>query len=188
MTIQKILIPVMILVVVAVGIFSAVSFGRQDQKVTIQSNASFAKVTKDELIQNSDALAIVTVENIKSFEDVSDIRPGKQDVFSDVTVVVNEYLYNPQKLTDSELVLRVLGGETEDTKMIVNGGASFEEGEQAAVFLKRKDDQVFEVVGWAQGKYTIKEDSIGQGQEKVFMKDIFGKEMTLDDFRSEFTE
>jgi hypothetical protein len=85
-------------------------------------------------------------------------------------------------------VLRVLGGETEGMKMIVNGGVSFEQGEQTAVFLKRKDSQVFEVVGWAQGKYTIKENSIGQGQEKVFMKDIFGKEMTLDGFRSEFTE
>jgi hypothetical protein len=180
-----------ILIAIAVAIVTGgiaavfIATKNQSAKTTVQSDALLVKVTKEELLKESDAVVIGLVQDIQSFKAQSEIRPGKEDIFSNVTLQVNEYLYNPKNFAASQMVVRVLGGVVENTIMTVSDGPVFEKGEQVIVFLKQKDERIFVVVGWAQGKYTIDNGVIGKGNEKIFVRDIFGRDFTVDDFRKE---
>lgn len=174
------------IVIVAGGIATIFTATKnKPTKITIQSDALLVKVTKEELLKESDVVVMGSIQDIQSFKAESEIRPGKEDIFSNVALQVGEYLYNPKNFSASQIVVRVLGGAVENMTMKVSDGPIFENGEQVIVFLKQKDKQVFTVVGWAQGKYTIDNGVVGKGSEKTFVRDIFGRDLTVDDFKKE---
>ena len=69
----------------------------------------------------------------------------------------------------------------------MNGSESpvFTKGERVIAFLKQNPDRTFSVVGWAQGKYAIENGVAGKGAEKTFIRDIFGRNLTVDEFKKE---
>lgn len=183
---KQIIFMMVAVTIVIVGIVAVFTATKNDStKITIQSDALLAKMTKEELLKESDMVVEGFVQDIQSFKAPSEIRPGKEDIFSNITLQVSEYLYNPKSFSASQIVVGVLGGIVENTTMKVNDGPVFEKGEQVIVFLKQKDERVFAVVGWAQGKYTIDHGVVGSGYEKVFVRDIFGRDLTIDDFKKE---
>lgn len=127
----------------------------------------------------SDAVILAKVEDIQVKKVPSELRPGKQDIVSDIRVSVEKYLHNPNHLTQSEIVIRTIGGKIGNEEMIASEAPHFEKGQRAVVFIQQAKDGVFTVFGLVRGKYTINPDgTVGDDEEeKNFTKEVFGKEM-----------
>ena len=183
---KQIIFTAVVVAIVAGGIYVFFMPRINNQReITIQSSAVLAKVTKAELLKESDAVVIGFVRSLQSFKGKSEIRPGKEDIFTNVSLEIKEYLYNPKNLSDSKIMVRVLGGTVGDTTMNVSESPIFTKGERVIVFLKQNPDRTFSVVGWVQGKYTIDNGTVGMGHEKVFIRDIFGHNLTVSEFKQE---
>lgn len=183
---RNILIAIAAVVIVGVG---AGALYEPAQKTVIHSDALLAQVTKDELLRESDAIVIGTVQNTQSFKAASEIRPGKEDILTNVSIAVSEYVYNPKNLSAAQITVQVLGGDVGEEKMIVEDGPSFEKDQRIIAFLKQKDESTFTVVGWAQGKYTVQNGgAIGIGEEKAHIKNIFGRDLTVEEFKREIAK
>jgi hypothetical protein len=66
----------------------------------------------------------------------------------------------------AELQVEVLGGVVGDKGLKVTGAPVFEQGERAVLFLKATENNRHHVVGWAQGKFTIRTDP-NTGEERI---------------------
>lgn len=174
-----------------------VTSSAKPERNTIKSDALLVKVTKDELLRESDMVVMGTVQNIESFKGASEIRPGKEDIYSNVTLRVDDYLYSPKPLFETNITVRALGGSFGGTTMTVTDGPAFDKDQRVIVFLKQHQESVtnkdgqavtqiyYTVVGWAQGKYTIENGVVGKGNERMFVRDIFGQDtMTVTEFRN----
>lgn len=73
----------------------------------------------------------------------------------------------------SEVTIRVMGGELNGLGLAVSHAPTFQEGERVLVFLQENDRGVFDVVGWVQGKYTFKNDRLERmgGEEPLTFVD-----------------
>ena len=65
-----------------------------------------------------------------------------------------------------QLQVEALGGIVGDKGLKVTGAPVFEQGERAVLFLKAADNDRHHVVGWAQGKFTIRTDP-NTGEEQI---------------------
>lgn len=184
---KKIIFTMIITAVVVGGVAVVFTLKTNEKDTTIKSNALLTKVTKEELLSDSDIVVVGEVVDVQSFKAASEIRSGKEDIFSDVTLQINEYIYNPKNFSESRVVVRIIGGSVDGASMIVSDGPTFDRGERVVVFLKQNDNQqIFKVVGWTQGKYAIIDNIVGKDNiERMFIQNIFGRDLTLDEFKKE---
>jgi hypothetical protein len=87
-----------------------------------------------------------------------------------VTLQVEEYL---KGTGGQELTVEALGGIVGDKGLKVTGAPVFELGERAVLFLKAAENNRHHVVGWAQGKFTVRTDP-NSGEERIerSLKDV----------------
>lgn len=152
--------------------------------VTIRSDALLVQMTAADLRKESDLAIVGTVIDTTSYRAASKIRPGKEDILTDATVSVGEFILNPQYISSTTIQVRALGGSVGDSSMTVEDAPVFHKGDKFFAFLRQAEPGVFEVVGWAQGKYGIDANgNLGVGRERIFVRDVFGHDMTLDELR-----
>jgi hypothetical protein len=104
---------------------------------------TLAELSADELVKSSDLVIIGTVTKVQGLKADSHIRKGKQDIFSDVTVAVEEYVANTTGNQQGELTVRVLGGKAGSDEMIRESMEPFEKGQRVMLFLKKTPEGQF---------------------------------------------
>ncbi len=160
--------------------------GHPAEKITTKVDTVLAKVTSKDMVKDSDAVILGTVNGLKTTIAASNLRPEEKDIVTDVSISVEKYLSNSKNISAKEVVVRVLGGTIGNKTMISENSPVFENGQRVVVFLKKGDNDIFTVYGWAQGKYTVDDSNIASlGKENDIFKGIFGKNMTLNEFEEE---
>ena len=147
---------------------------------------TLAELSADQLVTSSDMVIIGTVAKVQGVKAASHIRKGKEDIFSDVTVAVEEYLVNATGNQPRELTLRVLGGKAGADEMIRESMEPFEKGQRVMLFLKKTPEGQFVLAADPQGRFTIQDERIGNSKKEArLLKLVFGSEnFTLSDFKS----
>ncbi len=113
------------------------------------------------LSKKADTILIGTVKSkLPSAKDNSKKRLSK--VYTDVIVVPEKYLKNPQD--SPELKVRLAGGKTDDAWVWVEDEASLERGEHVLLFLSKDAEarDVWTVTGLCQGKFNISGSKVKQ--------------------------
>ena len=123
--------------------------------ITLVSTYAFGIVEKlsiEELTKQANLIVMGTVVSTESqWEYVSG---GGQRIFTYVYIDVEKYI----KGLGGELIdLKVPGGTVDEITEWVSDTPQFTEGERVIVFLRY---EFFQVVGWNQGKFTIKDDKV----------------------------
>jgi hypothetical protein len=116
------------------------------------ASASFALVKKMDVAEIRDASSDVVIGK------VTGAQSGWEDglIYTYYSVKVNDRA----KGTPPEYItVRVPGGEVEDVNLFVYDAADLEMGEDAVLFLNRAGGH-YEVTGWFQGKYSIKNGKV----------------------------
>lgn len=154
---------------------------KSKQPVVVQGSASLPELKKEEIIQQSDTIVIARVESQTSFKAQSEIRENKEDVITNVSLSVEKYLRNYYNDSFQEIIVQTLGGTVENLNMNIEGTPTFKDGERIIIFLKKKDNNVFTVYGWAQGKYSIDSNGeVGVGEQELsYFRNVFGSNLTL---------
>jgi hypothetical protein len=147
---------------------------------------TLAELSADELVKSSDIVVIGTVTKVQGLKGASHIRKGKEDIFSDVTVAVEEYVANTTGNQQAELTVRVLGGKAGSDEMIRESMEPFEKGQRVMLFLKKTPEGQFVLAADPQGRYTIQDERIGNSKKEArLLKLVFGTEkFTLSDLKS----
>lgn len=166
---------------IAGSIVSYTYMQKSKQPVVVQGNASFPEIKKEEIIQQSDTIVIAQVKSQNSFKAPSEIRENNEDVITNVTLSIEKYLRNYNNNSFQEIIVQTLGGTVENLTMNFEGTPTFKDGERVIVFLKKKNNNVFTVYGWAQGKYSISSDGeVGMGEQELsYFQNVFGSNLTL---------
>ncbi|MDY0042202.1 MAG: hypothetical protein RBS57_17970 [Desulforhabdus sp.] len=152
------------------------------------ASAVMMALTTDEITKSSDIVIRGTVQRVESYW--SD--DGKS-IMSRATVLVIEKIRG--RIVPHQVVVEYAGGEIGDLGYRVSDSVSFEEGEDTLLFLRGpiarnkpvqaapgSQDQLvdqpegYEMVGKAQGKYTI--DHLGIARKRGFS--VVGKPGTID--------
>jgi hypothetical protein len=168
--------------ILVVGISGAFALTHgPDKTLMTNSHALFPQFTGSEIVQQSDAIAIARVKDIKSVKSASTFRVDSEDVITTATLEVEKYLRNFSSISSQEIVVRTLGGSVGTVQMSVDGAASFEKGERVLVFLTQEEDGAFTVYGWENGKYSLGEDDrIGISEDEIGrFRNIFGEVLTI---------
>ena len=147
---------------------------------------TLADLSAEELVQSSDMVVIGTVTHVKGFKAASHVRKGKEDILSDVTVAVEEYLVNTTGTESKDLTVRVLGGKAGADEMIRESMEPFEKGQRVMLFLTKTEEGQFVLAADPQGRYTIQDESVGKSKKEArLLKLVFGSEkFSLADFKS----
>lgn len=161
----------------AVAVISAY-FLLQESTTTVTGHAILAQYSKDELIQQSDAIVTAEVTKMESFTAPSEIN--EESIVTNVTLRVSEYLRNQDSQSPEVIVVQTLGGKIGANSVYIDGVATFKEGERVLVFLEKKSDDTYTVYGWLKGKYTLNQDKIGIGEQEISrFIEIFGEELSI---------
>jgi len=115
-----------------------------------------AVVAKKDLAQLGQEANSVITGKVIAIESRLDKDDGLINTY--VTVRVREHLKG--KPTASEVIIRVPGGEVGDMGLAVSDAPWFEAGEDVMVFLTPELKGAYSVVGWYQGKLTIKDGRV----------------------------
>jgi hypothetical protein len=83
---------------------------------------------------------------------------GRRRIVTDTRVRVEEVVAK-ERPTDSEVLVRTLGGTVGDVGALVHGEAEFAQDESCLVFLRTATDGLHRVTGMAQGHYPLIADT-----------------------------
>ena len=100
------------------------------------------------LVSASDSIVQGRVESVES-------RWENNLAYTYTSVTVDEPLKGERRRA---VLIRQLGGKIGSLHMTVAGTPQFKQGDRVIVFLKRRADGTFDVVGLNQGKYEITND------------------------------
>ncbi len=114
--------------------------------------STLIKLDLDELVTRSELVVEGQAEDVYVQWD-----NAQKMIFTYVSVRVDEAL---KGTAPRSLLIRQLGGQVGAMQMRVPGTATFLEGDRVIVFLERRPDQTFQVVGMSQGKYQILDDFV----------------------------
>jgi len=152
------------------------------RQTTTMVGSIMAKLNSQELITQSDAIVVGTVQKTEVAKVPSVIQAGKDDIVTNATISVDKYLYNPKNLTSNEIVVQTIGGVIENQTMIAEDSPILGKGQRVVVFLRQAKDGVFIVFGGLQGKYSVNEDgTVGSENERDVFINVFGRQMNLDE-------
>jgi len=121
----------------------------------VATATTLQKLTLQDLAKQSVGIALAHVEDAVSRWD-----DDHREIYTYVTLRVTE----PVKgMTGGETVtIRQIGGEVGSIASIVPGTASFRNQEEVVVFLTERDRSGYaSVLGWQQGKYSVRTDARG---------------------------
>jgi len=130
-------------------------------------SASVEKRSLDELTLQADTIIVGTVTNITSQWD-----DEHRHIYSLVTIAVEDAIKG--KTGSTEVTIEVPGGEADGIREVVSIAPSFELGETVLVFLKQAKGNSFNVCGYSQGKFTVKDNRLVERDQSLtnFMVDI----------------
>lgn len=134
----------------------------------------------DELTRGSESVITGEVEDTES-------RWSKdgRTIFTKAFILVNENIRG--KILQKRITVEYEGGEIGDIGLKISDVAPLEKGENVLLFLKsgksRSDGVVYNIVGKAQGKYTIGKDRIARkrGFSVIRGKDIIDNNIPVDE-------
>jgi hypothetical protein len=88
----------------------------------------------------------------------------RKTIFTSASIVINAIVKG--KAVNRRIVVEYRGGEVGDVGMKVSDAESLKKGEKVLLFLKsgvsHENGKIFNIVGKAQGKYTIDNDGIAR--------------------------
>jgi len=113
-------------------------------------------ISTEQLTRESDAVVQGEVT-----EKTSHWSDDGRTILTTVRIVPAEVVRG--RLDGQELVLEYEGGEVGDVGLKVSDSVSFEQGEHVLVFVRMKSKGLHEVVGRAQGKYTLRQGLARKG-------------------------
>lgn len=113
---------------------------------TSASAATVLRMDMQSLVANSDKIVYGTVTDVES-------RQEKGRIYTYTKISVDESVKGD---TGESVMIRQLGGETEELATWVAGMPRFSEGEQVITFLEQtKDPEMHVVTGMMQGKFKV---------------------------------
>ena len=116
----------------------------------VASATTVISLSIEKMAKESDVIVRGVVTQKKS-----EWNKARTRIYTLTTLQVGERLKGGQKIVD-QLTIRQLGGEIDGIGQMVVGNARFSMGEEVLVFLeKHPTDDVYVVLGMAQGKYSI---------------------------------
>ena len=125
--------------------------------------AAMRQFPMEDLARKADAIVLGTVLQQESAWDAQHTA-----IHTDVTVAVEQVLAG----TPGNIVtLRVAGGIVDGIGMRTSNDASFQKGERVIVFLDTTAIPS-SIVGMQQGKFTVKDDLVTQGDETVRLEEF----------------
>ena len=146
-----------------------------DQITGFGMDVNFIHYTHEELSNYSDTIVIGTVKEIlpPRWNTVDGKQPNKplteidhlnDTIYTDIVISVDEYLKNP--LSSNEVIIRSIGGTTENISMTSDAEPSFKTGEKVLLYLSKDDDpstkdigpEHFIVTDYYEGKFTLTDD------------------------------
>ena len=130
------------------------------------SAAIIKYLSMDELIHQADLIVLGTCEQVTSSWDRE-----KKNIYTFVTVIPQRCL----KSSECPPVIRIrqLGGVVDNLAMTIVGSPVFSPKEKVVVFLIRSGDSYYQVLGLAQGKFSVLKRQNGEGQYvKRDLKDL----------------
>lgn len=148
--------------------WSAIIFACCLAFVAADASAVMTPLTTDQITKSSDMVIRGTVQNVECFWS----EDGKT-IMSRATISVNEVVRG--QIVPSQLVVEFEGGEIGGLGYRVSDSAAFEVGEDTLLFLRQRargsaavqsgpagQPDRFQLVGRAQGKYTIDPQGIAR--------------------------
>jgi hypothetical protein len=122
-------------------------------------------------------VVIGTITKVHAFKGPSEIHEGNTEVFSEITVAVEEYVVNTLGSQPTELTFRTRGGKTDKDSMIRGTMDPFEKGQRQLLFLRKHPDGHLILALDPFGRYTITEGTLGKSpKEARLLKTAFGAE------------
>jgi len=138
-------------------------------------DVNFIHYTHEELSNYSDTIVIGTVKEIlpPRWNTVDGKQPNKplteidhlnDTIYTDIVISVDEYLKNP--LSSNEVIVRSIGGTTENISMTSDAEPSFKTGEKVLLYLSKDNNpstkdigpEHFIVTDYYEGKFTLTDD------------------------------
>ncbi len=109
---------------------------------------TFLAMDLPQLVAESEAIVLGEIVDVKS-----SWTPDNRVIVTDAIVRVSEHLIGNAA---DELTVRTFGGEVDGYQVVAHGFPSFEEGEQAVLFLQRNPaDETLRVTGYQLGHYRV---------------------------------
>jgi hypothetical protein len=144
---------------------------------TMYLTETLADISQDDLLKDSEAVVIGTITKVHAFKAPSEIHEGNDEIYSDVTVAVEEYVVNTLGSQPTELTFRTRGGKTDKDSLTRPVLEPFEKGQRQLLFLRRHPDGHLIMVLDPFGRYTITEGTLGNSpKEARLLKTAFGAE------------
>jgi hypothetical protein len=148
-----------------------------EQPLITEVHSMTLPLTFEELMRETDTVIIGTVTSLKAAKVPSQVRPGREDIVSDATVQVEEYLLPTTGSQSSVITVRVLGGKIGHEELIVSASNTLAVGQQLLLFLRKSTPDLFVLSTDAHSQYVITNGTVGvSDQEKQVLKNIIGKE------------
>jgi hypothetical protein len=141
----------------------------------------------EELTRDSESVIIGEVEDTESRWS----KDGKT-IFTRAFIVVNENIRG--KSLQKRIAIEYEGGEIGDIGLKVSDVVPLEKGDRVLLFLKsgksKSDGLIYNIVGKAQGKYTIDKDRIARkrGFSVIRGEDIIDNNIPLDELIKKIKE
>lgn len=140
--------------------------GRPCQTPTVTEYLSLIRMDIDNLIERSLGAALGTVSISLPAVYTTDGVSERGLVYTDHRINVEKYFGSIEKYfgmeVPSRVVVRTIGGDTEELSMRVPDGPTFTPKERVIVFLSKDTGrrfelapEVFTTMGWFQGKLTV---------------------------------
>ena len=124
-----------------------------------RAGAFMTGLSTEELTRSSEAVVVGGVEDVESHWN----KDGTS-IFTTASVVVEEVVRGV--VLQQRITVEYEGGEIGEIGLKVSDVASLERGEKVLLFLKsgksKRDGNIYNIVGKAQGKYLIGEDGIAR--------------------------
>jgi len=144
------------------------------------SSAIMKAMSTEELVRTSEIVVIGEVEDVKAQWS----KDGKT-IFTSASIVISDVIRG--KIDQEKIIVECEGGEVGDIGLKVSDVSPLRKGEKVILFLKsgksKKEGVVHNIVGKAQGKYTIDADGIARkgGFSIVSGEDVIDNNIPVDE-------
>ena len=110
-------------------------------------------ISLDDLADQATYILIGTVMNI-----TSDWSESGDFIYSNVEIDIDSLIFGDY--TNSSITIRLWGGNYSNTEISFEDGPTFEINEQVLLYLDYDYSNLFPIIGFNQGKYTVSKDEI----------------------------